>query len=541
MERMVIVPTRLHKRGLRHHGEALDTWVAFAQRVSLVVTALILAVLTSQGVVNAYDDASPVGLKQDRENPASASNTRLAAVNKVSSSRPSAIHLSGKTSAADAPSPALAADLTASTPNPLPKRFRVRDEYGQLVAARWYGKNNGKTALILPDGQLGIANTLVPTDEPFAPLSADQLRELLHQGPYAEYQVLTSPHYLIFYKSTLTFAEDSARLLETLYRGLIDVFRRHDIPVREAEFPLVAVIFATEEDFRSHKEVDREVQAYYEVFTNRIFFYQRSSDDQSEPRLAALRKPQTVAHEGAHQILANLGVQPRLTAWPLWLVEGLAEYCATPVNSKKKGIVWDGPGMINSLHMVTLRELDQPVREEPSAESRLEASRGGRDKRISRTESLLLKDRLTPTDYAEAWALTHYLAQKRSVEFVKFLREMSQIPPLEPRTPAQNLAIFTKNFNGGLPKLDKRVDEYIYKLSQQRTYDPLPYYTVIFEQPIAVDRVRRAVFISQSPQMIERWVDQMTVPNGVDPTWQALKYPTRSTAYDFASHWMRGD
>src|SRR5262249_41368138 len=151
---------------------------------------------------------------------------------------------------------------------------------------------------------LGFPSLLIPTEEPFVPLSAEALRARLQGGPFAEYQVLTTSHYLIFYKCQRVFAEDSARLLDDLYRGLIDVCRRHDIPVHEAEFPLVAVIFATEHDFRAHKQVGPEVQAYYEIFTNRIFFYQES--DPNAPEVSALRKPQTVAHEGAHQILSNI-------------------------------------------------------------------------------------------------------------------------------------------------------------------------------------------------------------------------------------------
>jgi len=48
--------------------------------------------------------------------------------------------------------------------------------------------------------------------------------------------------------------------------------------------PLVAVIFATEGDFRAHKEVDPEVQAYYEFFTNRIFFYETPTNLTPSPR-----------------------------------------------------------------------------------------------------------------------------------------------------------------------------------------------------------------------------------------------------------------
>ena len=106
---------------------------------------------------------------------------------------------------------------------------------------------------------------------------------LLHNGPFAEYQLLATDHYLIFYKSTAAFAQDSGRLLEDLYRGLIDAFTRSGIPVHESEFPLVAVIFATERDFRAHRQVDPQVRAYYQFFTNRIFFFQNSSATRSNP------------------------------------------------------------------------------------------------------------------------------------------------------------------------------------------------------------------------------------------------------------------
>ena len=195
--------------------------------------------------------------------------------------------------------------------------------------------------LILPDGQLGLPTMLVPTDEPFLPLTAEALPTGCRRARSANTRSSgrTLPDLLPI---DARFAEDSGRLLEDLYGGLIDAFRKHDIPVHEAEFPLVAVIFDTERDFRAHKQVDPEVQAYYEIFTNRIFFYQSSERDQHAPEVTALRKPQTVAHEGTHQILQNIGVQPRLSAWPIWLVEGLAEYCATPGSAARKESAWDG-------------------------------------------------------------------------------------------------------------------------------------------------------------------------------------------------------
>ncbi len=431
------------------------------------------------------------------------------------------------------PAPPAAPATLADTDSSSAPRFKVRDKLGQCVVARLHGQNGDKPALILPDGQLGTANLLVPTDDPFRPFTAAELADQLHEnkGEFADYPLLKTEHYLIFYKSTRAFAEDSGRLLEDLYRGLISAFERNNLPVHESEFPLVAVIFATEADFRAHKLVDRQVRAYYEYYTNRIFFFQKSDRDAIEPKVAALLKPQTVAHEGAHQILSNIGVQPRPSYWPLWLVEGLAEYCATTVVTKK-GINWSGLGAINSLHMATIRELEDPL---------------SNIKRISRkdsappSETLLLKSALSPTDYADAWALTHYLAQKRFPEFMKYLKAMSQVPPFEQHTPAENLAEFRKYFSEPPAKLEKKLSEHIHKISQKRGYDSLFFYAVVFEQPLANGLLRRAATFSQSPQIIQEWVQEMTSPTGGLPSWEATTWPTRATAEKAVQDWMRGN
>jgi hypothetical protein len=446
--------------------------------------------------------------------------------------------------AADSAKPALRAPVVAAGTDrgsvPLAsQRFKVRDKSGQCVIGRFHGQYGDEAALILPDGQLGTTNRLVPTNEPFQPLAADELQTVLLAGPYADFLLLKTDHYLIFYKSTLAFAQDSGRLLEDLYRGLIDTFRRKEFPVHESEFPLVAVIFATESDFRADKQVDPQVQAYYEFFTNRIYFYQKSDRDQLEPKVAALLKPQTVAHEGAHQILSNIGVQPRLSAWPLWLVEGLAEYCATTVSSKK-GITWNGMGKINSLHMATIRELEDPLSNEVHGPL-IPAEQVERPRSTTQSESLMLKTALTPTDYAQAWALTHYLAQNRGTEIVKYLKAMSQILPMQPRTPEENLAEFRKYFGSDLTRLDKKVDDHVHKISQKKNYDSLYYYAVVFQQILSNGMVRKVAFCSQSPQMIQQRVQELTDPLGAEPYWEAIPRPTRAQAMFAAEQWMRGN
>jgi hypothetical protein len=448
-----------------------------------------------------------------------------------------------RTSASDsasalAPAPDSKPDIPPAVTRSSEKRFKVRDAYSRLVVARFHGQRGDETAVVLPDGQLGYTTMHAPTDEPFRPTPAEELASLLHQGPYAKFLLLKTDHYLIFYQSSLAFAEDSGRLLEEVYRGLIDAFTRNGIPVRESEFPLVAVIYATDRDFRADKKLEPQVRAYYEFFTNRIYFYQRSEHDRIEPKVAALLKPQTVAHEGVHQVLCNIGVQPRLSAWPLWLVEGMAEYCAT-TNSTRKGVTWAGLGGINPLNMATIRELDDPLAIQVNG-ANPPAFQVAQRRLASRTESLVTETRLTPTDYAHAWALTHYLALKRSADFVKYLKHMGQLPPLKPRSPEEHLADFRKFFGEDLAKIDKKVDEYVRRLSQKKEYDRLPYYAVMSEQILGNGAVKRVGWVSQSPQMIQQWVQERWASQGEEPNWRAIPFPSRARAELMAQQWVNG-
>ncbi len=428
--------------------------------------------------------------------------------------------------------------LAASRPIPEERRFLVRAEDGRQVVARLHGHHEGKSFLMLPDGWLGIPSMLVPTDEPFQPMTADEMAKGLQTGAFAEFGLHRTEHYLILHQSPdAGFAISNGLLLEELYRRLIEAFRKHEVTVHEAEFPLVAVIFRTEDEFRAYREVPPDVQAYYEIATNRILFYEQASGDGPGPEVAALLKPQMVAHEGTHQILQNIGVQPRLSNWPAWLVEGLAEYCSTPASSRKGPPAWDGLGQINNLHMATLREVEDPV----------SLSMRGQDvhtKSLFRkpgqplVEAMIRRRDLTPTEYALAWSITHYLAMKRSDDFTRFLRLMAAVPPLEPRSADDHVREFRNAFGDDLGKLDKTIHAYLNRLTKQKGYDPMPYYAVLFEQPLPNGRLRRAAMVSQSPQLIKQWIDEMSNPAAGLPSWQASPYPSRARATLAVQEWI---
>lgn len=417
------------------------------------------------------------------------------------------------------PAPASAAEPPPPPrQDPGPRRVRVADESGRVMIARSYG---GPTSgwVLLPDGQLARTNGMAYTDEPFRPLTAEQLRTRLLGGEYKDFDCLQTGHYLIFYQCSDRFAEQSGKLLDSLYEGLIGKFRRYKLDVHEAEFPLVAVIFRTEADFRAHRAVAPDVQAYYEIVSNRIFFYETRDRELDSPEVAAMRQPQTVAHEGTHQILQNIGVQPRLAEWPTWLVEGLAELAAAPLTRKGE---WVGFNWVNPVHMATLQDL---------AENQALGPRVGRGGSMVRY--ILTRKDLSPTDYALAWALTHYLARHHEEKFLGYLRALSRMDPLRGPTPEEHLAEFERHFGPVQVAADRSVREH---LARQK-YHPLVYFAVTFEQTMPNGAVRRGTLVSRSPLVIREWLGQVSSEGGAY-VWHAHPFQSQSLAAQFAEQWL---
>jgi hypothetical protein len=429
--------------------------------------------------------------------------------------------------------PAPAQPPTSASPPAIPTRnVRLVDETGATLVGRAYGGPDSNLVL-LPDGRLGSAARLVATDEPFRPLDRAALRAKLAASTYDGFQVLETDHYLVFYQSSQAFAEDSARLLESLYSKLVQKFRDLGFDATDAEFPLVAVIFRSEADFRAHREIDPEVQAYYDVISNHIFLYETSDRRREDPQVAAMRKPQTVTHEGTHQALANIGVQPRLSSWPPWLIEGMAELAAA---SERRNGEWIGFSQVNPIHIATIEDLRDGLATQGAVEGQPRADVGWQPGR-SLTEYLVTREKLTPTDYALAWALTHFLANKQTDTFLAYLKEMSAQTPGVSVPAEERLAAFRRHFGDKWRPLDAALEKHVEKL---RSRAALVYYAVTFEQTLPGNLMRRGALVSRSPQTIREWVElRMPDPHGGPYRWQATPFRSRPQAILFTEQWMR--
>ncbi len=264
-----------------------------------------------------------------------------------------------------------------------------------------------------------------------------------------------------------------------MYPPVLAYFKRLKLPVHHPEVPLVAIMFRTEEEFRKFDEVPSGIVAYYNTLTNQIVMYEQSGLVEVAPELAMKQSIGTIAHEGIHQILHNIGVQQRLSKWPMWLSEGLAEYFAPTTVDRR--LRWKGVGMPNDLRMY---ELAGVLKKNPNS--------GG-----EMIDAVVGASRLTSTGYAAAWSLTHYLASRQKEKFQDYLRDVAQLGPLEPA--AQQAATvgrqtFDKHFGNDYGEIAEGVIEHLRSLPYVDPIANQTHYVVLLDSATS-----RQVRVTTSP------------------------------------------
>ncbi len=182
--------------------------------------------------------------------------------------------------------------------------------------------------------------------------------------------------------------------------------------------------------------------------------------------------------------------------------------------------------------MATIRDLEDPL---PNPFQGGRQPVVGRDRKTPLVEYLVTRKELTPTDYALAWALCHYLALKRPDDFWAYIKKMSQLKPGQEQSPQNQLAAFREVFGNDLAQMDSKVNSHLKKVKQ---LDFLPYYGVIFEQQVG-PMIHRQGMVSQSPSVIRQWVEAVTHPQGAEPNFLVVPNPTRKQAIEFVEQWMR--
>jgi hypothetical protein len=412
------------------------------------------------------------------------------------------------------------------------ERVATTDAEGAAVVAKTQVRVGASRIVMLPDGQLVARKSgqAEPTERPYVPLTKEQLAERLLEGEFKGFKVKQTKHYIYLYTTSDQFAFGTTKILESMYPGVKKWCESQRLPAHDPEVPLVVVMFRTEDDFQRYRRMPDGVVAYYDGLSNRVAVFEESDRFGSRRDLAIQQAISTIAHEGTHQILHNLGVQQRLSIWPMWLSEGLAEFLApTEVNKK---LQWKGAAQVNDLRMF---ELEQYVK-----------SRSGEEPNGDTVRHTVLAARLTSTGYASAWSLTHYLATKRKAEFTKYLGEVAKTGPLEgsvlisaPGVVKGNVAPFEKQFGGDYVDLEKKLIAHLQKLPYDDPFANMPHFVAMITYSDG-KRPQREVGTFHSPVSARKWAEETREKlSGADRP-VIREFPNRPAAETFARAWKKG-
>ncbi len=411
------------------------------------------------------------------------------------------------------------------------------DADGKPVVARLHVAIGEGAIVMLPDGQLvgRKAGEFTPGQKKFEPVARDVLAKRLAESEFPGFKIKQTKHYIYIYNSSEEFFTGTSRILESMLPGVTAYAESQRIDgVHPPEVPLVVVMFSTEEEFQKHYRMPAGVVAYYHTASNRVFMYEKSKLLQVRPDLALSQAISTVAHEGAHQILHNIGVQQRLSIWPMWISEGLAEFFAPTTFGK--GMKWKGAGQVNDMRMF---ELEQYVKTHASEKP---------DGRL--IEQTVAAARLTSTGYASAWSLTHYLSKNRRSEFAAYLRAVSKTEPLEgaldiqpPGIVPANLVLFRKTFGDKFDDLETKLVAHLKRQPYTDPFADAPHYVATLLVPSG-KRNKREVQTFHSQVLADKWVRETLEKIPADDRGSAdpaiRQFPNRATAEAFANAWMAG-
>jgi hypothetical protein len=308
-------------------------------------------------------------------------------------------------------------------------------------------------------------------DQPLDPLGKEELgKSLLAQLPEG-FKIYTTDDYVIAHQTERSYAKWIGNLYQGRLKRNFNRFwskRQFKLSVKEPRFPLVAVIFANRQQYAAYVQRELGISAgapvaYYNLETNRVTMFDLTADQQTGAKPIhserdidrILRDPRsipmvtTIIHEGTHQLMFNSGLQTRLADTPLWLSEGVAMFFEPPDRKSKQG--WNGPGRTNYIRLNDLKKNDR-------AGNALEQL-------ISGDQRFKTDDVTTLAAYAESWALTHFLINRKAKAFGEYLKFLAAKQPQQPPLAGQRIADFKQFFGDDLQKLDQQFIQYVKRLN----------------------------------------------------------------------------
>jgi hypothetical protein len=284
--------------------------------------------------------------------------------------------------------------------------------------------------------------------EQFRSLTKNEMRGQLQREFGQAFDVTSTGNYLVVHPA----GEESkwAQRFETLYRSFLHYFQARGMRLQAPIFPLVAVVFPRQEDFMRFAasegdSVSPNVLGYYSPRTNRIIMFDRTGGQGGD----WTQNAETLIHEAAHQTAFNTGIHSRWSSPPRWVAEGL-------------GTMFEAPGVYDApKHTSQTSRLNR---------GRLEAFKAfaGSRRPKGNLAAIVGSDRAFSADadggYAEAWALTFYLAETEPRKYFAYLEKTASHAPFIEVTGPERLKDFTSVFGSQLDLLEAKMLRFVGEL-----------------------------------------------------------------------------
>jgi hypothetical protein len=323
---------------------------------------------------------------------------------------------------------------------------------GNVVEGRALAWQTQFAAVLSRDGRMfqlmpQEAENLRTVSHNFRPFLVTELRTRLEQEFGRDFEVAADAHYLVVYPR----GERSrwAPRFEQLYRSFQHYFTARGWRPQEPQFPLVAVVFPTEAQFKAYaaregSTITAHTLGYYSPVSNRILLFDAAKEAAADWSVNA----ETIIHEAAHQTAFNTGIHNRFSQPPRWLVEGL-------------GTLFEARGVWDSSRFKA--RADRVNRYRFVAFQKFQSRRP-----TGFLAELVSSDRAFERDvdgaYAEAWALTFFLSETDPRGYLQLLQKTAAQPNFTPRREPERLADFTAVFGSNLRLLEAKFLRFMQEL-----------------------------------------------------------------------------
>ena len=326
--------------------------------------------------------------------------------------------------------------------------FTIKEDDGNTatIDARMVGEGQGLVALERADGRIEVVpqnqvlnREVGPDPEPIScetmidrltkQFGADTFRARAYK-PYVVGLVLSEPITKNYESKVTNCLTKGINFMKTVEKGFLEFVRDLKIETEKPRYPLVLLIFETDDDFMQFATKETGGQGlsagsmlgYYSSLTNRLAI-----------RMSECHTFITPLHEAIHQQVYNRGIIRRFSSVPVWFNEGIAT--GFEGNGDK---VTGGPRRVSQRYGRAAMTTKNVNWDDVVAEDK--AFRGD----VSAGEA-----------YAHAWSIHWFLITKYRRQYIEYLQLLGQKPSLQIDSVQTRVQDFEKAFGKRVGILQK--------------------------------------------------------------------------------------